>query len=106
MSEKEINFFCQQFNFYWSENKALPQKIKIFENKDLYEYDKQYIWFYSPKFKPEIMGKIEKGLKIAGFGILGLLIGIILMPSLLVDSNYEWIKRVGNVLSNWLYGGN
>ena len=106
MTEKEIDFFCKQLNFYWRENQAIPKMIKIFENKNLYEYDKQYIWYYSPRFKPENMAKIKKVFKIVGIIVGVLFVGFWCILSLMESSENEFFKSIAKAVSDWLFGGN
>lgn len=106
MTEKEIDFFCKQINFYWTENQTIPETIKIFEDKNLYSYDKQYVWHYSPRFKPETMAKIKKVLKIAGIVVGVLFIGVWFALSLMESSENEFLKSIANVIFDWLFSGN
>ena len=106
MTEKEINFFCKQLNFYWTKNQTIPETIKIFEDKNLYSYDKQYVWHYSPQFKPETMAKIKKVLKIVGIVVGVLFIGVWFALSLMENSENEFFKSIANAVSDWLFGGN
>ncbi|MBR2870996.1 MAG: hypothetical protein IKB98_06460 [Clostridia bacterium] len=106
MTEKEIDFFCKQLNFYWTENRAIPETIKIFEDNNLYNYDKQYIWHYSPRFKPEAMAKIKKVLKIVGIIAGVLFVGFWCVLSLIESSENEFLQFIANAVSDWLFGGN
>lgn len=103
MSEKEIDFFCKQLNFYWTENRAVPETIKIFKDKSLYEYDKQYIWHYSPRFKSKTMAKIKKILKIVGIMIGVLVVGVWAILVLMENSENEFFKSIAKVVSEWLF---
>lgn len=51
IGEAEIKFLCEQINIYWSQENKLPEYIKVFANKDLYNHRKQFVWIPTPKIK-------------------------------------------------------
>ena len=51
MDESEIKFLCEQINIYWTQESKLPEYIRVFANKDLYNHRKQFVWIPTPKIK-------------------------------------------------------
>ncbi len=102
ISDGEIDFFCKQLNFYWTENKSIPEEIKAFDDKALYEFSGQYIWVKSPKIKSSTMTKIKKMLFIgAVILILLFLIGILALM-LMENSENQQLNSIANSIYTWL----
>lgn len=103
MTEKEINFLCKQINLFWTQNKIIPETIHIYENKNLYEYDKQFIWYYSPHFKSETMKKIKKILKKTGLALGGLVILTMVILTTMESSENTFFKSIVDAVNKWLF---
>lgn len=51
LEEAEIRFFCEQINIYWTQQHTIPEFIKVFEDKSLYNHRKEFVWVPAPKIK-------------------------------------------------------
>jgi hypothetical protein len=77
MTENEIKFFAKQINFFWTENARLPESLKMFENRELYDQIDEYIWIKSPKIRILFNKKFQEKLAIILFySCLGVLVAV------------------------------
>ena len=99
LEEEEAKFLCQQINIYWTNHQNLPNTIKVFVNKKLYNHRKEFLWFPSPKpkfiYSDSYRKKYIKAIKISGYVIL-------VICAILFILDYYKIIAFDNIFW-WLY---
>lgn len=102
MTEKEIKFLCKQINIFWTENRDIPKTLMLFEDKNLYEYDKQYVWNHSPKLKPETLKRMKKILICAGTALGGVALLTLFVLFLMESSENTYFQSIADAVYKWL----
>ena len=100
MTENEIKFFAKQINFFWTENARLPETLKMFENRELYDQIDEYIWIKSPKIRILFNKKFQEKLVIILFyGCLGVLVTVVIY-----EEYASYFAKAYETIIEWLKG--
>lgn len=98
--EEELQFICKQINTHWTYNTKLPQTVRCFEDKRVYNNINEYVWELFPHitflFLPETKAKIKKTFKIFA------LVAVFAWATLVfLDEFFQYNILPG--LSTWLF---
>lgn len=100
MTENEIKFFAKQINIFWTKETRLPEFLKFFENKGLYDQINEYIWVKTPKIKILFNQKFqERAAVIIFFGYVGILVAMVMY-----DEFSPYFAEAYKAIVRWLQG--